>query len=205
MVPGRPSRSRFGGKITAGERGVSELIPTEAGFVAGPGIEEHPTIFATTVCAIVEHGGELLMVRQLNREGAARWNFPTGWMEPTDEDGATQVPEHVVNRNLLVETGYAASGATLIGLTLVREHDTEGRRIGTSMRLDYLSGQPRQTSYAVADSDILGAPEWFAPAEVEDLIARGEVKGELTTTAFRHWQAFHRDGSVSADIVDIPN
>ena len=64
----------------------------------------------------------------------------------------------MVNRNLLMETGYAASGATLIGISLVREHDVDGRRIGTSMRLDYLSSQPRQTSYAINDSDILGAP-----------------------------------------------
>ena len=43
-------------------------------------------------------------------------NFPTGWMEPVDEDGRVQLPEHSVNRNLLVETGYAASDAHLIGL-----------------------------------------------------------------------------------------
>jgi ADP-ribose pyrophosphatase YjhB (NUDIX family) len=184
---------------------VSDVTPTEAGVPATSNDEEHPAIFATTVCAIVEHGGELLMVRQLNREGEARWNFPTGWMAPLDEDGRTQVPEHVVNRNLLVETGYAASEATLIGLALVREHDLHGRRIGTSMRLNYLSSQPRQTSYAVADADILGAPEWFSPAEVEELIARGELKGELTVAAFRHWQTYRRDGSLSADVIDTPN
>src|ERR671929_15267 len=81
---------------------------------------EHPEIFSATVCAIVEHGGALLMVRQLNREGEERWNFPTGWMHPLDEDGGVQLPEHVVNRNLLMETGYAASQATLIGVCLVR-------------------------------------------------------------------------------------
>src|SRR4029077_3425287 len=79
----------------------------------GTSVEVHPTIFATTVCSIVEHGGELLMVRQLNREGEERWNFPTGWMAQLDEDGRVQIPEHVVNRNLLMETGYAASQATL--------------------------------------------------------------------------------------------
>ena len=167
--------------------------------------EVHPTIFATTVCSIVEHGGELLMVRQLNREGDERWNFPTGWMQPLDEDGRLQLPEHVVNRNLLMETGYAASGATLIGICLVREHDEDGRRIGTSMRLNYLSSQPRQTSYAVADPDILGAPEWFSPAQVEQLIANGEIKGELTAAAFRHWVEYRRSGGQSADVVDIPN
>ncbi len=184
---------------------MSDLIPSEAGYVTNPEAEDHPPIFATTVCSIVEHGGELLMVQQLNREGEVRWNFPTGWMEPLDEDGTLQVPEHVVNRNLLVETGYAASGATLVGLALVREHDAEGRRIGTSTRLNYLSSQPRQTSYAVADSDILGAPEWFSPAEVEGMIQRGEVKGELTTAAYRHWQAYRRDGRISADVIDTPN
>jgi ADP-ribose pyrophosphatase YjhB (NUDIX family) len=184
---------------------MSDLPSTETGFAPPPGDEQHDPIFATTVCAIVEHGGELLMVRQLNREGEERWNFPTGWMAPLDEDGASQIPEHVVNRNLLVETGYAASGSTLIGMSLVREHDVEGRRIGTSMRLNYLSSQPRQTSYAVADSDILGAPEWFTPAQIEDMIARNEIKGELTAAAFRHWQAYRREGTVSADVVDIPN
>src|SRR5436190_22572930 len=160
------------------------MIPSEAGFIeppAGAAAEEHPNIFATTVCAIVEHGGELLMVRQLNREGEPRWNFPTGWMAPIDEDGRIQLPEHAVNRNLLMETGYAASQATLIGQTLVREHDEAGRRIGTSMRLDYLCGQPRQTSYAVNDPDILDAPAWYSPEEIEGLIAAGEVKGYLTT------------------------
>jgi hypothetical protein len=184
---------------------MSDLPSTETGFAPPPGDEQHDPIFATTVCAIVEHGGELLMVRQLNREGEERWNFPTGWMAPLDEDGASQIPEHVVNRNLLVETGYAASGSTLIGMSLVREHDVEGRRIGTSMRLNYLSSQPRQTSYAVADSDILGAPEWFTPAQIEGMIARNEIKGELTAAAFRHWQAYRREGTVSADVVDIPN
>ena len=157
------------------------------------------------MCAIVEHGGELLMVRQLNREGEERWNFPTGWMAPLDEDGESQFPEHVVNRNLLARDRLRGVGATLIGMTLVREHDLDGRRIGTSMRLNYLCGQPRQTSYAVADSDILGAPEWFAPQPIEEMIERGEMKGELTAAAYRHWQAYRHDGSVSADVVDTPN
>jgi ADP-ribose pyrophosphatase YjhB (NUDIX family) len=181
---------------------------SEQATPAGPGAdiaEEHALIFATTVCAIVEHGGELLMVRQLNREGEERWNFPTGWMEPRDEDGHVQIPEHVVNRNLLMETGYAASGAALIGISLVREHDLDGRRIGTSMRLNYLSSQPRQTSYAINDSDILGAPEWFSPTEIEELIADRQVKGELTVSAFRHWQEYRRGGALTADVVDIPN
>ncbi|MGZ4430268.1 MAG: NUDIX domain-containing protein [Gaiellales bacterium] len=177
-------------------------IPTEAGFTTE---EAHPTIFATTVCSIVEHGGELLMVRQLNREGEERWNFPTGWMAPIDEDGRIQLPEHVVNRNLLMETGYAASQAALIGICLVREHDDDGRRTGTSMRLNYLSSQPRQTSYAINDPDILGAPEWFTPAEVAALIASGEVKGQLTATAFEHWSAYRETGRPSADIIDTPN
>ena len=179
-----------------------QAIPAASGTGAG---EQHPPIFATTVCSIVEHGGELLMVRQLNREGEERWNFPTGWMASHDEDGNVQIPEHVVNRNLLMETGYAASGATLIGATLVREHDEDGRRIGTSMRLDYLSSQPRQTSYAINDSDILAAPQWFSPGDIELMIAGNEVKGELTAAAFRHWQEFRRSGSVSGDVIDIPN
>jgi ADP-ribose pyrophosphatase YjhB (NUDIX family) len=182
---------------------------SEQAIPSGPGIdptsEEHATIFATTVCSIVEHGGELLMVRQLNREGEERWNFPTGWMASRDEDGNLQMPEHVVNRNLLMETGYAASGATLIGVSLVREHDLDGRRIGTSMRLNYLSSQPRQTSYAINDSDILGAPEWFSPSAIDGLIAEGQVKGELTASAFRHWQEYRQSGALSADVVDIPN
>src|SRR5919206_18293 len=145
---------------------------------------EHPEIFSATVCAIVEHGGALLMVRQLNREGEERWNFPTGWMSSRDEDDGVVLPEQMVNRNLLEETGYSAANATLIGVSLVCEHDADGHRIGTSLRLNYLSHQPRQTSYAVADSDILGQPEWFTPAEVEGLIERGEVKGELTAAAY---------------------
>jgi ADP-ribose pyrophosphatase YjhB (NUDIX family) len=181
-----------------------QAIPAASG-TGGAGEEQHPAIFATTVCSIVEHGGELLMVRQLNREGEERWNFPTGWMASHDEDGNVQIPEHVVNRNLLMETGYAASGATLIGSTLVREHDEDGRRIGTSMRLDYVSSQPRQTSYAINDSDILGAPQWFSPRDIEGMIANNEVKGELTAAAFRHWQEFRRSGSVSGDVIDIPN
>lgn len=181
-----------------------QTAPIESGTPA-PGEEQHPLIFSTTVCAIVEHGGELLMVRQLNREREERWNFPTGWMNPHDEDGGIQLPEHVVNRNLLMETGYSASGAVLIGISLVREHDADGRRIGTSMRLDYLCSQPRQTSYAINDPDILGAPEWFSPGHIEELIARGEVKGELTAAAFRHWQEYRRGDAISGDIVDIPN
>jgi len=183
---------------------MSEQAVTPPGSVP-PVDEDHPPIFSTTVCSIVEHGGELLMVRQLNREGEERWNFPTGWMASRDEDGNVQMPEHVVNRNLLMETGYSASGATLIGISLVREHDLDGRRIGTSMRLDYLSSQPRQTSYAINDSDILGQPEWFSPAEIEALIGEHQVKGELTTTAFRHWQEYRRNGAVSGDVIDIPN
>ena len=179
-----------------------QATPTSAGIDPA---EQHSLIFATTVCSIVEHGGELLMVRQLNREGEERWNFPTGWMEPRDEDGHIQMPEHVVNRNLLMETGYAASGATLIGISLVREHDMDGRRIGTSMRLNYLSSQPRQTSYAINDSDILGAPEWFKPTDIEAMIADQQVKGELTAAAFRHWQEFRRTGSMTSDVIDIPN
>jgi ADP-ribose pyrophosphatase YjhB (NUDIX family) len=182
---------------------------SEQATPTGPGVdpasEEHATIFATTVCSIVEHGGELLMVRQLNRDGEERWNFPTGWMASRDEDGNLQMPEHVVNRNLLMETGYAASGATLIGVSLVREHDMDGRRIGTSMRLNYLSSQPRQTSYAINDSDILGTPEWFSPSAIDALITDGQVKGELTASAFRHWRAYRHSGALSADVIDIPN
>jgi len=177
---------------------------TEAGFT-DPSAEQHSPIFSTTVCSIVEHGGELLMVRQLNREGEERWNFPTGWMASHDEDGNLQIPEHVVNRNLQMETGYAASGATLIGISLVREHDMDGRRIGTSMRLNYLSSQPRQTSYAINDPDILDAPRWLSPAQIEELIEGDEIKGELTAAAFRHWQSYRSHGGVSGDVIDIPN
>ena len=126
-------------------------------------------------------------------------------MAHQDEDGRLQLPEHVVNRNLLAETGYSASHATLIGMALVREHDDDGRRIGTSTRLDYLCGQPRQTSYAVNDPDILGTPEWFTPGQIDEMIERGEVKGQLTATAYRHWQEYRRSGRLSADLVDIPN
>ncbi|HSD01014.1 MAG TPA: NUDIX domain-containing protein [Gaiellales bacterium] len=181
--------------VTAGETG---FFATQMGV-------GHPKILATTVCAIVEHGGELLMVRQLNRDGEERWNFPTGWMEPVDEDGRVQLPEHSVNRNLLVETGYAASDAHLIGVSLVREHDPDGHRVGTSLRLNYVCEQLRQTSYAVNDPDILGAPEWFAPERIDELIARTQVKGELTAAAFRHWRTYREGGEMSADIVDIPN
>src|SRR5438046_9895048 len=104
-----------------------QAIPAASG-AGGAGEEQHPAIFATTVCSIVEHGGELLMVRQLNREGEERWKFPTGWMALEDEDGHVQMPEHVVNRNVLMETGYAASGATLTGVTLARGHDADGPR-----------------------------------------------------------------------------
>ena len=177
----------------------------EAGFFATQMGVGHPNILPTTVCAVVEHGGELLMVRQLNRDGEERWNFPTGWMEPVDEDGRVQLPEHSVNRNLLVETGYAASDAHLIGVSLVREHDPDGHRVGTSLRLNYVCEQLRQTSYAVNDPDILGAPEWFTPEQIDDLIARTQVKGELTAAAFRHWRTYRQGGEMSADIVDIPN
>ena len=181
---------------------MTEPAAQPAGGLAGA---DHPAIFASTVCAIVEHGGELLMVRQLNRDGEERWNFPTGWMAPRDDDGAVNLPEHVVNGNLLMETGYSASRATLIGVSLVREHDLDGHRIGTSLRLNYLSSEPRQTGYAVSDPKILGDPEWFTPAQVEELIAGGEVKGELTAAAYRHWQEYRRTGRPSADVVDIPN
>ena len=126
-------------------------------------------------------------------------------MAPVDEDGHVQLPEHSVNRNLLMETGYAASDAHLIGVSVVREHGPDGHRVGTSLRLNYLSAHPRQTSYAVTDSDILGSPAWFAPAEIEDLISRNQVKGELTAAAFRHWQEYHKNGALTADVVDIPN
>jgi ADP-ribose pyrophosphatase YjhB (NUDIX family) len=178
--------------------GASEFFTTQMGV-------GHPNILPATVCSIVEHGGELLMVRQLNRDGQERWNFPTGWMEPVDEDGRVQLPEHSVNRNLLMETGYAASDAQLIGISLVREHDAEGHRVGTSLRLDYLTTHPRQTSYAVNDPDILGAPEWFTPEAIDELIGSGQVKGELTAAAFRHWRSFHAGSGICADIVDIPN
>jgi hypothetical protein len=87
----------------------------------------------------------------------------------------------------------------------VREHDEEGNRMGTSMRLNYLCGRPRQTSYAVNDPDILAAPEWFTPAEVEALIERREIKGKLTESAFRHWQTYRANGELSCDLVDVPN
>lgn len=183
---------------------MPEPTPSEAGFIAAT-VDEHSPVFATTVCAVVEHGGQLLMVRQYNREGDVRWNFPTGWMARLDEDGRVQLPEHVVNRNLLMETGYSAAQATLIGCCLVREHDEDGRRIGTSMRLNYLSSQPRQTSYAVNDPDILGAPEWFSPDRIEQMHADGELKGELTAEALRHWREYRRCGAVSSAVIDIPN
>jgi ADP-ribose pyrophosphatase YjhB (NUDIX family) len=181
--------------VTAGEAG---FFTTQMGV-------GHPKILAATVCAIVEHGGELLMVRQLNRDGEERWNFPTGWMEPVDEDDRVQLPEHSVNRNLLVETGYAASDAHLIGISLVREHDPDGHRVGTSLRLNYVCEQLRQTSYAVNDPDILGAPEWFTPEQIDGLIETTQVKGQLTAAAFRHWRTYREGGEMSADIVDIPN
>ena len=36
-------------------------------------------------------------------------------------------------------------------------------------------------------------------------LGTGEVKGELTTAAYRHWQAYRRDGRISADVIDTPN
>ena len=174
---------------------ADRVTPSESGFVA-LGDEIHPPIFSATVCSIVEHGGELLMVRQLNREGEERWNFPTGWMAPIDEDGHVQLPEHSVNRNLLMETGYAASDAHLIGVSVVREHDPDGHRVGTSLRLNYLSAHPRQTSYAVTDSDInrVWAPydakrsrlTYFAPSTrvMRRLIAYGVPAEHLAATGF---------------------
>ena len=48
---------------------------------------DHELILATTVCAIVEHGGELLMVRQLNRRASrAGTSPPGGWIEATRMD-----------------------------------------------------------------------------------------------------------------------
>ena len=77
--------------------------------------------------------------------------------------------------------------------------------MGTSLRLNYVCEQLRQTSYAVNDPDILGAPEWFTPEEIDGLIAHTQVKGELTAAAFRHWRTYREGGEMSADIVDIPN
>jgi ADP-ribose pyrophosphatase YjhB (NUDIX family) len=182
---------------------MPDPAPVRPAVASGDG-EQHTPVFATTVCAIVEHGGQLLMVRQHNREGEVRWNFPTGWMARLDEDDRVQMPEHVVNRNLLMETGYSAAQATLIGCCVVREHDEDGRRVGTSMRLNYLSSQPRQTSYAVNDPDILGAPEWFSPDRIDEMHAAGELKGELTAAALRHWREYRRTGALSSDVIDIP-
>ena len=126
-------------------------------------------------------------------------------MAPVDEDGHVQLPEHSVNRNLLMETGYAASDAQLIGVSVVREHDADGHRVGTSLRLNYLSAHPRQTSYAVNDPDILGARSGSRRREIEDLIGRNEVKGELTAAAYRHWREYRQSGALSADVIDIPN
>ena len=52
-----------------------------------------------------------------------------------------------------METGYAASQATLIGQTLVQEHDDAEPETASAPRCgsNYLCGQPRQTSYAVND------------------------------------------------------
>ena len=44
---------------------VNATTPTIASLTS----LDHELILAATVCAIVEHGGELVMVRQLNREG----------------------------------------------------------------------------------------------------------------------------------------
>ena len=152
---------------------------------------DHPAIMATTVCSIVEHGGELLMVRQLNREGEERWNFPTGWMAPIDEDGYVQLPEHSVNRNLLMETGYAASDAHLIGVSVVREHGPDGHRVGTSLRLNYLSAHPRQTSYAVTDSDS-GPGSIDGPPGQRGSLCRVPGDGERPTAP--HSRFAHPDG-----------
>src|SRR3954463_855865 len=121
-----------------------QAIPAASG-TGGAGEEQHPAIFATTVCSIVEHGGELLMVRQLNREGEERWNFPTGWMASHDEDGNVQIPEHVVNRNLLMETGYAGPGAPLVAPTLLGAPERPGGPIARALGPPSPSTNPRQT------------------------------------------------------------
>ena len=73
------------------------------------------------------------------------------------------------------------------------------------MRLNYLSSQPRQTSYAINDSDILGAPQWFAPPTIEahDRERRGE--GRADRRRLPPLAGVPPDGAVSGDVVDIPN
>ena len=135
---------------------------------------DHPAILATTVCSIVEHGGELLMVRQLNREGDERWNFPTGWMAPLDEDGHVAAPRALGQPQPAgMETGYAASARTLIGVSLVREHDPDGHRVGTSLRLNYLSASRARPATPSPTRTSWARRKWFPPAEIEDRSPQG--------------------------------
>ena len=87
---------------------------------------DHELIRATTVCAIVEHGGELLMVRQLNREGQPRWN-PAFWRFATEVGCHPEVVRVVGNLKFDAAKVAASARKPLDAITGVRlERLTEG-------------------------------------------------------------------------------
>ena len=90
-------------------------------------------------------------------------------------------------------------------MSVVREHDADGHRVGTSLRLNYLSAHPRQTSYAVNDSDILGSAGVVSAGRDRgaDRPQRGQGRadrGRLPALA-----EYRESGALSADVIDIPN
>ena len=73
------------------------------------------------------------------------------------------------------------------------------------LRFLFLRPRPNQViEFDPGGSDAI--PRLFDEFDrIADAAAGREVKGELTAAAFRHWQTYRRDGSVSGDVIDIPN
>lgn len=94
-------------------------------------------------CAIVASDieGRLLLVRLSYGSGA--WCFPTGGLRRNED------PEAGARRELLEETGCAASAMTLLG---VQDHDLHGARNRVYVFAARISGNPRPDMREVIDA-----------------------------------------------------
>jgi ADP-ribose pyrophosphatase len=146
------------------------------------------------VCVIVPFlpDDRIVLVRQYRYPvGDDLWELPAGTLKGREEAGrvvATETAEAAARRELLEETGYEAAQVEKIAEWHAMPGGHEQR-----VHLCFARGLTRGTQ-ALEPGEVIDEVRPFAPAELEMMIARGEICDAKTLCGLFHALARRPDG-----------
>ncbi len=136
----------------------------------------------TTVAALVERDGRLLMVEEQTPEGL-RLNQPAGHLDPGESLQAAAV------RETLEETGWRVEPVALLGIYMARYANAKEGVDGTYLRHAFVCRALSHDASRPLDTGIVRAV-WMTPDEV--LAARGRHRSPAVERTVLDWAAGRR-------------